>query len=330
MLSRVTTLFPALAACLVSLWAAPALHATVVYITYTGGAADFIVPPNVYSLQVELWGAGGGSTGASGGYVTALLSVNPNEDLTVNIAGGGHSVPGEAAALGGFGGGGVGSGADFSTGPGWGGSGGGATSILSGSTLLLDAAGGGGGGAGGLAFGSPGGAGGGLIGADGIGIPGGGGATQTAGGVNLGFPSWPCVNCNGSLGLGGTGDVWEGGGGGGGGYYGGAGGAAGLGAAVGGSVGGGGGGSSYIGGPGVSNASTLSGSNGTNSGVLPANTSDPNYQSGVGTGGAYAAWGGNGLAALSFTAIPEPSTGATMLGALLIFGFCCKKRRILS
>ena len=54
-------------------------------------------------------------------------------------------------------------------------------------------------------------------------------------------------------------------------------------APVGGTLGGGGGGSSYIGGPGVSNASTLSGSNGIfDLGGLPANTTDPAYQSGIG------------------------------------------------
>ena len=88
----------------------------------------------------------------------------------------------------------------------------------------------------------------------------------------------------------------------------------------GGTLGGGGGGSLYIGGPGVSSASTLSGSDGTNSGVLPANTSDPNYQSGIGNGGAYAGVGGNGLAVLSFTAVPEPSTWVMILGVSLIFG----------
>ncbi len=216
--------------CLGILWAAPALRASPIYLSYTGGTVHFFVPADVFSLQVELWGGGGGSAGGSSGYVTALLSVTPNEDLTVNVAGSGRAIFSEAAVMGGFGGGGIGNGADFNNGGGWGGSGGGATSILLGSTLLLDAAGGGGGGAG---SGGAVGGGGGLIGSDGIGQPGGGGGTQTAGGVNTGYPTWPCQNCNGSLGLGGTGDIWEGGGGGGGGYYGGAGGAAGLGAFVG-------------------------------------------------------------------------------------------------
>jgi hypothetical protein len=291
------------------------LQASQLYISYTGVSTHFIVPADVFSLQIELWGAGGGSTGGAGGYVTALLSVTAGEDLTVNVAGGGIS--GTQAAFGGFGGGGWGTGAFFSNGTsGLGGSGGGATSILQGSTLLLDAAGGGGGGAG---HGYSGGGGGGLVGSSGIGIPGGGGGTQTAGGVNNGAsPTWPCNNCNGSFGLGGTGDLFEGGGGGGGGYYGGAGGASGTGAAVGGSRGGGGGCSSYIGGPGVSNASTLAGNTGSETGASPANTSDPNYQSGIGQGAAYGAGGGNGLAVFTFTAVPEPSTAAMIFGAGVI------------
>jgi hypothetical protein len=285
----------------------------------------FIVPADVFSLQMELWGAGGGSTGGAGGYVAAVLSVTPGEDLTINIAGAGRASFGPAAVLGGFGGGAAGTGAQLSGGTWtWGGSGGGATSILLGSTLLLDAAGGGGGGAG---HGYSGGGGGGLIGSPGIGIPGGGGGTQTAGGVNNGAsPSWPCNGCNGGFGVGGGGDLFEGGGGGGGGYYGGAGGASGTGAAVGGTLGGGGGGSSYIGGPGVSNANTLAGGTGSETGAAPANTSDPNYQSGIGQGAAYGTDGGNGLAVISFAAVPEPSTGTMML-AVLVFFFIARARR---
>lgn len=302
-------------------WAAASLHANQVVLTYVGTSSQqFIVPANVFSLQVTLWGAGGGSAGGAGGYVTAMLAVTPNEDLTVIVGGGGRVSFGLAAVLGGYGGGGAGTGLFFTNGapPSYGGSGGGATSITLAGATLLDAAGGGGGGSGGF----PGGGGGGLIGQGGVGFPGGGGGTQTAGGTNTGLGvNFPCNFCNGGFGFGGAGNLNEGGGGGGGGYYGGAGGGSGVGQAPGGTVGSGGGGSSYIGGPGVSIASTLPGSQGNFfNGSLPANISDPNYQSGVGAGGAYSVGGGNGLAVLSWTEaqVPEPSTSALFGVSLLL------------
>jgi hypothetical protein len=60
-------------------------------------------------------------------------------------------------------------------------------------------------------------------------------------------------------------------------------------------------------GPGRFNASTLSGSNGTQSGALPANANDPAYQSGIGAGGACSINGRNGLAVVNFIETQSPN-----------------------
>jgi len=311
--------FLARVVCLGAIGVAPALHASQIALTYIGPSPQhFIVPANVFSLQVKLWGAGGASAGGSGGYVTALLDVTPNEDLVVIVAGGGNVSQGLAVTPGGFGGGGDGSGYFdvFTSTPYNGGSGGGGTSIMMGNTVLLDAAGGGGG-----VYSEVGGSAGGMVGQNGIGFDPGGGGTQTAGGSNPVTLLCHYV-CDGSFGTGGNADIFQGGGGGGGGYYGGGGGGFSTpqANAPGAQTGGGGGGSSYIGGPGVSNAITLSGSSANFSkGSLPAGIADLDYQSGIGTGGAYSVSGGNGLAVLSWTTTqaPEPSTGLVLCTSLI-------------
>jgi hypothetical protein len=313
-----------------ALGAAPALHASSLVLTYIGlSPQHFIVPANVFSLQVKLWGGGGASVGGGAGYVTGLLDVSPSEDLTIIVAGGGSASLGTAAIQGGYGGGGYGTGLTLESSVLYGGSGGGATSILLGSTILLDAAGGGGGGAG--LSGGAGGAGGGLNGLTGGGFAPGGGGTQTAGGTNT-VGQITCASCGGGFGFAGAGDLFQGGGGGGGGYYGGAGGGFGDNTLFpGGTTGAGGGGSSYIGGPGVSNASTLPASTrppGPNfGGSLPSNTSDPDYQSGVGVGGGYGLDGGNGLAVLSWTEVQAPEPSALVLSGFGLVFVLWKKRR---
>jgi hypothetical protein len=61
------------------------------------GSFTFIVPPGVTHLSVDLYGAGGGSTldtldlgtGGGGAYSATILTVNPNDALTVVVGSGG-------------------------------------------------------------------------------------------------------------------------------------------------------------------------------------------------------------------------------------------------
>jgi hypothetical protein len=108
---------------------------------YTGGAQDFTVPAGVTHISVVARGAkGGGSNGAHGGRVHALIPVTPGEKLVVYVGGDG------SGATGGFNGG----GSSASTGSGGGKGGGGATDVREGGTSLRDRVivSGGGGGAG--------------------------------------------------------------------------------------------------------------------------------------------------------------------------------------
>ncbi len=218
-------------------------------ITYNSTGAVQIFTANVTgSYTFQAWGGKGGNDGlqgANGGYAAGEFALNAGQ--TVAISAGGLGI-GSSGAGGGWNGGG-------NAGPaGSSGGGGGASDVRFGGTGLANrilVAGGGGGGGNGINAG----AGGGLSGDGFVGTPASGGS-QTAGGTG--------GNGNGSLGQGGnhTAD----GGGGGGGYYGGS---AGTG------DNGGGGGSSYI--AGVTNGTTIAGSQ-----------SMPNPSGGSMTGNAFA------------------------------------------
>lgn len=203
---------------------------------FTGGVQTYTVPPGVGSIQIETWGAEGGTgtyAGVTpipgrGGYSIGNLEVTPGQILQVFV--GGH---GNSTGPGGYNGGGMAA-------TNYGAEGGGASDVRVSPYGLNDRVivGGGGGGA---AFGSTpsnGGNGGGLIGlagSNGDEFVGGGGGTQVAGGA-----AGCCYGAatGGTFGFGGgPGDYHNAGGGGG--WYGGGSGAGQAGA---------GGGSSYIGG----------------------------------------------------------------------------------
>ena len=62
------------------------------------GTGSWTVPAGVTSVQVELWGGGGGAAtydgGAAGAYVIKTgLSVTPGNSITYNIATGGGGAP---------------------------------------------------------------------------------------------------------------------------------------------------------------------------------------------------------------------------------------------
>lgn len=231
--------------------APPALAATTVTFSYTGGAQSFTVPANVYSISVDAFGAQGqdapegGSTGGLGGEAQGRLAVTPGQVLQINVGGSG-----------GYGGAGAaGKGADPAAD---GGAGGGASDVRRGgnglSERMLVAGGGGGGGnwIGGAVSGAGGSGGGtsGTAGANGSDGAGGGGAgTASAGGSGGLGANGADAAAGGALGLGGTGSSGAGGaggGGGGGGWFGGGGGG-GILSSPSGTVGsaGGGGGSGY-------------------------------------------------------------------------------------
>jgi hypothetical protein len=212
------------------------LKAQVTTFAYTGAIQTYTVPPGVTSVQIETWGAEGGTgtfggitpTAGLGGYAIGNLTVIPGQILNVYVGGRGFS-----SGAGGYNGGGM-------AGTSYGAAGGGASDVrvspygLSNRVIV-------GGGGGGAAFGSSpndGGNGGGLValpGETGGGYVGGGGGTQVAGGAA------GCCYGSATAGVfgigGGPGDYHNAGGGGG--WYGGGSGAGQAGA---------GGGSSYIGG----------------------------------------------------------------------------------
>ncbi len=273
--------------------------------SYTGSSQTFTVPAGVTSVTIKAWGAGAGgsvdSAGGAGGYATGAVSVTAGETLNVYLGGaglynssGGYNGGGERGILSGY----------------FGGSGGGASDVRQTGTALSNriiVAGGGGGGGdryGGSA--GTGGAGGGTIGADGvIGYSGcidaiGRGGTQSAGGAKPTYCGSSYGSTAGALGIGGNGGQY-GAGGGGGGYYGGSGAEP---------YAGGGGGSGYIGG-------VTSGTNTAGSGTTPPNTSDADYVSGIGVGGAAGANGGNGRVVISWT--PQATIVTGRIGQALSF-----------
>ena len=64
---------------------------------YSGAAQTFSVPQGVHTINVKLWGAGGGkpggvaATGGAGGFASATLSVTPGTQLTIIVGQGGNS-----------------------------------------------------------------------------------------------------------------------------------------------------------------------------------------------------------------------------------------------
>lgn len=274
---------------------------------YEGEAVQtFTVPENVTTIVVKMWGAGGGGTpapidGGAGGFATGTIDVTPGETLRIYVAGGGRA------------------GIIYLNGnreEGSGASGGGASAITrEDGTVLMVAAGGGGAASTGSGYAAWGGVGGGETGGNGGGTPAaaqGKGGTQTGGGAagsNKGTGK-PGTFQNGGdggdatdarrplggwgWGHGGRGGIKvgdSGGGGGGAGYYGGGGGAS----SGNGGNGGGGGGSSFLNGPGVSNAQTLSGS-----GATPPASNDAYWASGIAAGGIGGTDGGNGRVVLMY------------------------------
>ena len=131
---------------------------------YTSSAYyTFIVPTNVTTLTVSMWGSGGGSgggdsattgaAGGGGGFITAVIPVNPGNTLKIYVGqgggsggGGGGFNNGTRKGLGGWSDG--GNSGTRSGQNGGGGAGGGSSKILLSSTVLLVAQGGNGGGGG--------------------------------------------------------------------------------------------------------------------------------------------------------------------------------------
>ena len=221
--------------------------------SYTGGAQTLTVPAGVTSISIDAGGAQGGGDGTNtlhskGGRVQATLAVTAGQVLNIYVggAGGNGSLSTASAAVGGFNGGGT-AGHYNTVPPGYsGGGGGGASDIRIGGTALSNRVlvAGGGGGSGYTSSPQIGGAGGGTTGgagATGSGIVAATGGTPSAGGSGGTFSGKP-NGSNGALGIGGNASSGNGiPGGGGGGYYGGGGG----GTTGSGPGGGGGGGSSY-------------------------------------------------------------------------------------
>lgn len=233
---------------------------------YTGSQQTWTVPAGVTSIEIEAWGAQGGSTsgssypgtGALGGYSKGTLSVTPGETLYVYVGGQGTSTTTKYGSYTLFSGGWNGGGSVSTQGNG--GAGGGASDVRKGGQALTNrviVAGGGGG----VAWqNTQGGVGGGNSGGNGTTIDGAAaqGGTQTSGGAAGTAGTGGQTATAGALGQGGNGSGWsEGGGGGGGGYYGGGGGGYGN---------GGGGGSGYIGG--ITSGTTTAGQRSGNGQVI--------------------------------------------------------------
>lgn len=276
----------------------------------------WIVPDNVYEINVKAWGAGGGGgstnssvggVGGGGGFIEGTIAVTPGETLTLKVGGGGKAgLVGGGSGLGGLNGGGVGGAGCTSY---CAGGGGGYSGIFRGSNPLFVAAGGGGGGLGYSAVGGYGGAGGGSVGASGgLGAATGaaGGGSQSTGGVaGTGYANGNTGSyLTGANGVRYSGTAY-GTGGGGGGYYGGGSGAAGTGAVN----AGGGGGSSFA----TSTATATSTVSGSSRDA--GNNTDGDYMSGVGTGGVGhvsqvpATSGGDGLVIITYTQLLQINIG---------------------
>lgn len=218
---------------------------------YTGAIQSWVVPSDVTTIYVEIYGAQGGDhpdgyIGGKGGLVTGYFVLNPNSTLYLTVGG----KPTDKTAVYGF----AGNGGYSTTNANKIAVAGGGLSCISTATpishsnVLVVA---GGGGAAATGYSGSGGAAGGVTGSDGLGNYGGVqtrglGGSQTAGGARgIGYDPQLINPVAGSALKGGNGGIvspstWSGGGGGGAGYYGGGGGAGG-----GNAVGSAGGGSSF-------------------------------------------------------------------------------------
>ena len=136
---------------------------------YTGAEQTFTVPSGTTNVQIEVWGAQGGSyitAGGLGGYAKGTLTVTSGQMLSVYVGGQGSSSTSASVVAGGFNGGGYAYGFDGNV---YGASGGGASDVRTGGIALTNrviVAGGGGyyGGGSGSALGAAGGGGSGYTG----------------------------------------------------------------------------------------------------------------------------------------------------------------------
>ena len=318
------------------------------YGSSTATFGSFTVPAGLSSVDIKVWGAGGGSMatnpqgpgpGGGGGYVEGTLAVTPGQVLYVSAGEGGKSAGSAPFEEGAFGGG-------INRGTNGGGNGGGMSGVVSVSAfpslasvpeVYLIAGSGGSAGASSIGGGRNGGAGGGLTGDAGgstteqtaslggapSGGTGGGGDQEQGGQGGTSQGSSPIQGQSGTLFQGGDSGLYfdgtSGGGSGGSGLYGGGGGSAA-------NEGAGGGGSSYHGNPNITSGSTEEGSSGTGGG-----TADPDYVAGTNegavegpspaqpttngedgyvliTGGATANTLSSTVVSSTFTATSEPST----------------------
>jgi hypothetical protein len=131
----------------------------------TPGTGDFVVPPEIYVLELSVSGGGGGggggdaqggSSGYSGHLITQRIEVTPGDVISVDVGGGGGAgvySAGGGAGSGGTSASGYNGGNGANAGPsglsGGGGGGGAATVVRQNGTTIIVAAGGGGGGGGG-------------------------------------------------------------------------------------------------------------------------------------------------------------------------------------
>jgi len=288
---------------------------TIIY-NATGEEQEFVVPVGVTSIDIKVWGAGGGGgwyssdtyswSGGAGGFSNGTITVTPGETLKVVVGVGGINTSGyNGNGIGSYLGGGNGTMGDASGAGGGGLSGIFAESVNQSNAIIIGAGGGGSTGY------YPGGAGGGLIGgscktdtsrtSSGCGA----GGNQTSGGSSTvnGDDGSALQGGNGDL----TGYLTSGsadGGGGGSGYFGGEGG---ISDAL-----GGGGGSGYLNASRVSNGNTYLGENSTNSNFSnPIGINDSDYVPNVGLGG----WkdvGGNGSVVITYTSSGSTLTNKTL------------------
>lgn len=270
---------------------------TITTFSYTGANQTYTVPTGVTSIQVYMWGAGGGGRtsyyGGAGAMIQGVLAVTPGETLNIVVGGGGStSTTTVTSAYGGGGAAGIGDG-------GISGGGGGRAAIQRGGTAVTNdivVAGAGGGGTNSTRGGSATFSGTANDGASNTGVQGRGG-TQSAGGAG-GAAGTYGTGTAGSRGQGGsvvnpiTASSNDGGGGGAG-YFGGGGGGTNLG-----DQGGGGGGSSLTDNLTLIPGQSVLGFNSTN-GYSAPNTGSVYYVAGVGAG--TTAVGGNGLVVILAT-----------------------------
>src|ERR1035437_2827923 len=82
---------------------------TVTTLTYTGAVQDVTIAAGIYAVQIEWWGAQGGTSlhggvGGKGGYTKGTFLVSPGMVLHNNV--GGQGVSGSTTGAGGWNGGG--------------------------------------------------------------------------------------------------------------------------------------------------------------------------------------------------------------------------------